>query len=105
MQIDVLSVMDAFSYVPNQVCCGNSVGGGMDDRGNGDSPQCCGNPVDTDMLKEARAAVAEMIAADEEFDAARAAFHHSTPATVAAAETRYDAAIKRREVALAKVSP
>ena len=29
-----------------QVCCGNTVGGGMDENGNGEPPSCCGQPMD-----------------------------------------------------------
>lgn len=83
--VDVLAVMDAaIDNLQSAGYIGNTIG-----------------------MKESRAAVAELIEADQEYDAARAAHasahgrgrHHE----LLGARTRFDAARARREVALANV--
>lgn len=36
---------DALGFLPEQVCCGNLQGGGCDENGDGEPPQCCMQPV------------------------------------------------------------
>jgi hypothetical protein len=54
-----LAVLDAFARcAQTQVCCGNTVGGGMDENGDGEPPSCCGYPFGDDDLQAARAHIA-----------------------------------------------
>ena len=64
MSAPVMLVLDALAAESSlQGCCGCPVGGGMDDRGNGESPQCCGNPVTAEDVRETRDSVMGLIAA------------------------------------------
>ena len=65
--VDVLAVLDAFAAQNAMVCCGMHVGGGMDENGNGDPPTCCNYPFTSYDLHTARAAVADLIEAANEF--------------------------------------
>ena len=60
---EALGVLDAFARcAQSQVCCGNAVGGGMDENGNGEPPSCCGSPLADDDLLEASTTLAAHIA-------------------------------------------
>ena len=60
-EVDVLAVLDCFINARFQVCCGNTQGGGHDENGDGEPPQCCGQPLDSDELWPVRTAVEAML--------------------------------------------
>jgi hypothetical protein len=66
----VLAVLDACANENLQICCGNSVGGGIDENGRGEPPSCCGRPITSDDLIEARATVAELLESAQRVTAA-----------------------------------
>lgn len=60
-EVDVLAALDCFINARFQVCCGNTQGGGHDENGDGEPPQCCGQPLESDELGPVRTAVAELL--------------------------------------------
>lgn len=60
---EALVVLDAFRCAGyQQVCCGLTQGGGMNENGDGEPPECCGRPFDNDDLLQAKATLAAHIA-------------------------------------------
>lgn len=60
---EALVVLDAFRCAGyQQVCCGFPQGGGMNENGDGEPPECCGRPFDNEDLLQARTTLAAHIA-------------------------------------------
>lgn len=99
--VDVLAVMDAFIAQGAWACCGDSVGGYV---GSDEPPSCCAQPYGPDTLRNVRAAVAELIAANHAEYAAQAAYDRAATGTARnEAWAALTAARNRRVMALSRI--
>ena len=95
--VAVLRVMDAFVNDGAQACCGWPISFGVDEP-----PSCCGQTLTSEDMREASAAVAELIEAHRSamFELATALEDYTFSATKS---NSMNAALRRAESALARI--